>query len=84
MIWGEVATWTGAQDGDQVIWGTTIYNPSGQQVIWGTDDMGGDQVSVFMAVPCDEKGEVDGDTQDEFQELADDRFLAVRPDAELA
>jgi hypothetical protein len=31
------------QDGDQVIWGTEIYNPSGQQVIWGTS-ADGDQV----------------------------------------
>jgi hypothetical protein len=44
LLWGDVATWTRAQDGDQVIWGTTIYNPSGQQVIWGTDAMDGDQV----------------------------------------
>jgi len=44
LIWGEVATWTGAADGDQVIWGTQIYNPAGQQVIWGTDAMEGDQV----------------------------------------
>jgi len=44
LIWGEVAKWTGANDGDQVIWGTQIHNTSGQQVIWGTDDMSGDQV----------------------------------------
>jgi hypothetical protein len=46
LIWGEVASWTRAQDdGDQVIWGTQIYNPSGQQVIWGTTDTtGGEQV----------------------------------------
>jgi len=44
LIWGEVAQWTGAQDGDQVIWGTDIWNPSGQQVIWGTDAGDGDQV----------------------------------------
>jgi serine protease AprX len=44
LIWGEVATWSGALDGDQVIWGTTIYNPSGQQVIWGTETTSGEQV----------------------------------------
>jgi serine protease AprX len=45
LIWGEVASWTRAQDdGDQVIWGTDIWNPSGQQVIWGTDYGDGDQV----------------------------------------
>jgi serine protease AprX len=43
LIWGEVAGWAHAQDGDQVIWGTEIYNPSGQQVIWGTS-ADGDQV----------------------------------------
>ena len=43
LIWGEVAAWANAQDGDQVIWGTQIYNPSGQQVIWGTN-YDGDQV----------------------------------------
>jgi serine protease AprX len=43
LIWGEVAQWANAQDGDQVIWGTEIYNPSGQQVIWGTS-ADGDQV----------------------------------------
>jgi serine protease AprX len=43
LIWGDVAKWANAQDGDQVIWGTEIYNPSGQQVIWGTS-ADGDQV----------------------------------------
>jgi len=43
LIWGEVAGWAHAQEGDQVIWGTEIYNPSGQQVIWGTS-ADGDQV----------------------------------------
>jgi serine protease AprX len=48
LIWGDVATWTGAlDDGDQVIWGTTIYDSSGQQVIWGTDDMTGDEQVIW-------------------------------------
>ena len=38
LLWGEVAGWTGVVNGQQVIWGTTIYDPSGQQVIWGTSD----------------------------------------------
>jgi hypothetical protein len=44
LLWGDVAKWANAQEGDQVIWGTQIYNPSGQQVIWGTSYDGGDQV----------------------------------------
>jgi len=43
LLWGDVAKWANAQEGDQVIWGTEIYNPSGQQVIWGTST-DGDQV----------------------------------------
>ncbi len=44
LIWGDVATWANAQDGDQIIWGSQIYNPSGQQVVWGSTDSGGDQI----------------------------------------
>ena len=35
LLYGEVAGWTTDQ---QIIWGTTIYNPQGQQIIWGTSD----------------------------------------------
>ena len=52
LIWGEVARWANAQDGDQVIWGTEIYNPSGQQVIWGTST-DGDQVIWGTALVSD-------------------------------
>ena len=32
LLWGEVASWTSA---NQIIWGGTIYNPQGEQIIWG-------------------------------------------------
>jgi len=35
LLYGDVAGWTTDQ---QIIWGTTIYNPQGQQIIWGTSD----------------------------------------------
>jgi serine protease AprX len=47
LIWGDVASWTRAEDGDQVIWGSTIYNPSGQQVIWGSADTTGDEQVIW-------------------------------------
>jgi hypothetical protein len=25
-------------DGDEIIWGTTVQDENGQQVVWGTDD----------------------------------------------
>jgi len=53
LIWGEVATWTGAQDGDQVIWGSQIYNSSGQQVIWGSTDTSSDQQVIWGSALTD-------------------------------
>jgi len=47
-------------------------------------DRGGDQVSIFIAVPCNEKGKVDTDTQDVYVELAEQKFHDVRPDTEPA
>jgi hypothetical protein len=35
LQYGVVSTWTGDQ---QILWGTTIYNPQGQQILWGTSD----------------------------------------------
>jgi hypothetical protein len=32
LLWGEVASWTSA---NQIIWGGTIYNTQGDQIIWG-------------------------------------------------
>jgi hypothetical protein len=36
-----------------VIWGSTIYNPSGQQVIWGSTDTTGDQQVIWGAALTD-------------------------------
>jgi hypothetical protein len=36
LIWGQVSTW--AASDDQVLWGDTVYDPSGQQVLWGDTD----------------------------------------------
>jgi hypothetical protein len=38
--------------------------------VFDVSDAGGDQVSIFIAVPCGERGEVDVDTLAEHQELA--------------
>jgi serine protease AprX len=35
LQYGVVSTWTSNQ---QILWGTTIYNPQGQQILWGTSD----------------------------------------------
>ncbi len=35
LQYGDVSTWTSDQ---QILWGTTIYNPQGQQILWGTSD----------------------------------------------
>ncbi len=34
LQYGDVGQWTSEQE---IIWGTTIYDPSGQEIIWGTD-----------------------------------------------
>ena len=47
LIWGDVATWAHAQDGDQIIWGSQIYNPSGQQIIWGSTDTTDDEQIIW-------------------------------------
>jgi len=45
---------------------------------------GEDQVSIFMAVPCNHEGEVDADTSGEYEDLADQKFKEIRADAALA
>jgi serine protease AprX len=35
LQYGAVSTWTSDQ---QILWGSTIYNPEGQQILWGTSD----------------------------------------------
>jgi hypothetical protein len=46
-------------------------------------DDDGDQVSIYLAVPCSSRGGIDEETLAEYEELADTRFKQVRPDAEL-
>lgn len=47
-------------------------------------DPGGDQVSITIAVPCDDQGNVDSKTHAEYQARADQKFMEIRADAELA
>jgi len=51
----------------------------------GEIDLGddGEEVSVYLAVPCSSRGEIDEETLAEYEELADARFKQLRPDAEL-
>jgi len=44
----------------------------------------GDHVSLYYRVPCDAQGKVDQETQDEYVEIAEGRFLQIRPGADLA
>ena len=43
-----------------------------------------DRVGILIAVPCDEHGEVDHDTQAKYEDIADERFKELHPDAQLA
>jgi hypothetical protein len=43
-----------------------------------------DQLSITFAVPCTPNGEVDEETQGEYEGLADERFGQLRPGQELA
>lgn len=45
---------------------------------------GGDQLSITFAVPCSQDGNIDDETQGEYEELADERFGQLRPGQELA
>ena len=36
MMYGGLSA--GMDDGDQIIWGTTVHDENGQDVVWGTDD----------------------------------------------
>ncbi len=47
LIWGDVARWANAQESDQIIWGSQIYNPSGQQIIWGSTDTTDDEQIIW-------------------------------------
>jgi hypothetical protein len=44
----------------------------------------GDQISIYVAVPCDMNGGVDKETLAEYEDLADERFAIHRPNATLA
>jgi hypothetical protein len=44
----------------------------------------GDQVSIYINVPCDEQGNVDEQTQAEYEDMADHKFRGVKPRADLA
>jgi len=44
LQYGAVAGWTSDQ---QIIWGTTVYQPSGQQIIWGTNTATTDQQIIW-------------------------------------
>src|SRR3954469_2063045 len=35
LLYGEIAEWTSDQ---QILWGTTVYDPQGEQILWGTSD----------------------------------------------
>jgi hypothetical protein len=41
------------------------------------------QVSIFIAVPCNEKGDVDNDMQGHYEDIADTKFIHLQPDAVL-
>lgn len=43
-----------------------------------------DQLSITFAIPCAQGGDIDEETQGEYEELADDRFRQLRPGQELA
>jgi hypothetical protein len=42
LVWGQVAGYTGAQGGDEIIWGTKLQSQGGDEIIWGTS--GGDEI----------------------------------------
>ena len=44
LQYGAVAGWTSDQ---QIIWGTTVTDPTGQQIIWGTDSTASDQQIIW-------------------------------------
>lgn len=71
------------------LWHMNCYKAAAQPAnyapgILDVSHAGEDQVSIFMAVPCNEEGEVDADTQGEYEDLADQKFKVIRPDAEFA
>ena len=45
---------------------------------------GSNQCSVVFAIPCYASGEIDSETQGEYEELADERFAQLCPGQELA
>ena len=44
----------------------------------------GDTVSILIAVPCDQYGTISPETKNKYEDLADEKFLQVRPDADFA
>jgi hypothetical protein len=45
---------------------------------------GANQGSITFAIPCSASGEIDSETQAEYEELADERFAQLCPGQELA
>jgi hypothetical protein len=43
----------------------------------------GDRLSITYAVPCSETGEIEQNTADEYEELADEQFHRSRPGQDL-
>ena len=43
-----------------------------------------DQLSVVLAMPCSPSGEIVTETQNEYEDFADEYFSRVHPDQELA
>lgn len=59
-------------------------SPSELEVGDSKINAGDDTVRVLLAVPCDESGKFSEETINRYEEIADKKFLQVRPDAELA
>lgn len=71
------------------LWHLNCYKAPGSPAnqspgVLDMSDIGKNQVSIFIAIPCNEQGEVDADTQMEYEDLADQKFKEIRPNEELA
>ena len=45
LIWGQVASW--AASDDVILWGDTVYDPSGNVILWGDSNTTDDYVILW-------------------------------------
>jgi hypothetical protein len=47
LIWGQVASWRNTTNTNVILWGDTVYDPSGNVILWGDSNTTDDYVILW-------------------------------------